>query len=205
MKTKSIITIIASLALASCLTVAFTPCAYAASDAALAVDKAAITTQATAKPKAPSGIKLISRAMGEISLRSDVPNTYFGDDYSYTVRYSYNKNMKGAKTKTSPYCSMNINKMKKGKRVYVQIRTNVKDGDTTLHSAWSKKKSVKVDSKHKYTYTLLKKPKYFNSWDECWAYCKKQPEVSVFMQGYIKLVKKVNGKWVDDTPSLYKN
>lgn len=207
MKAKPIITTIAALALSVCLTTGFAPAAFAAvnTDLAAASTKLAVATQNTktaAKPKTPTKIKLVSRAMGELSISSNVPSSYYGSDYSYTVRYSYKKSMKSAKTKTHPYSSMNINKVKKGKRVYVQIRTNFKDGNKTVHSKWSKVKSVKVDSKHKYTYALLKKKKYFNSWDECWAYCEKQPEVYAFAQNYIMLVKKVNGKWVDDTPPL---
>lgn len=214
-KTKPVISAVACIALAMGLTCALAPAAFAANSQSLTTGDVALTAQEP-NPTVPTvkKVKLKSYAMGEITVIPTEPKidgrnissyryTQTTDGLtlkSYTIRYSYNKKMKGAKTKTSEYGSRSINKLKKGKRVYVQIRVNMNYGDKVVHSAWSKKKSVKVDTKHKYTYALLKKPKYFNSWDECWAYCKKRPEVSVFAQNYIKLVKKVKGKWVDDTP-----
>ena len=208
MKSKSAISAIVGIALAMCLTCVFAPAAFAVDDgASQALSAGTIKAQATAKTpklKKVTSIRLSSAAMGEIRVTCNAPKTPDSLTFkSYTVKYSYKKNMKGAKTKTvktSSNLNMTINKVKKGQRVYVQIRANAKYGNKIVHSAWSKVKSVKVDTKHKYTYTLLKKPKYFNSWDECWAYCEKQPEVTYFNQNCERIVKKVNGVWVDDTP-----
>lgn len=69
----------------------------------------------------------------------------------YQVRYSMEKSMKGAKTKTvkasssaGKKCSLKLSKLKGGKKYYVQIRTYKKVGGKTYYSSWSKAKTVKV-------------------------------------------------------------
>ena len=65
----------------------------------------------------------------------------------YQIRYSLKSSMKGAITKTAKgykRSSLKIQKLKKKKTYYVQIRTYMKTGGKVYYSAWSKKKAVKV-------------------------------------------------------------
>ena len=194
-KTGPAIPTIACAALAMCLACALAPAAFAADAQSLTagtgVDAAAAQTAAkktVPKPKKVTGVKLESRVMREITVFWNAPKSVEGlTDQTYTVRYSYKKNMKNAKSKTTKWPAIEIGKMKTGKKVYVQVRTNAKFGKRTVHSAWSKVKSVRVDTTHKYRYGLIDKDLLFTSVEEIWAYCDKH-KIAARAPGYIEIV-----------------
>lgn len=137
--------------LAACLTVAYAPAAYAANgntNTSLAAGTI-LTTQATKakttpKPKKVSAIKLSSKKAGKATISWKASKVKGLTKQTYTVRYAYNKAMKNAKTKTVKAKKLNLSKLTQGKKLYVQIRTNAKYKNKTLHSKWSAKKTVTV-------------------------------------------------------------
>ena len=99
---------------------------------------------ATPKPRAITSLKLISKKAGKVDASWKASKVRGLTKQTYTVRYSYKKNMAGAKAKTTTKKSLVIKKLKHNKKVYVQVRTNAKYGSKTLHSKWSTKKAVTV-------------------------------------------------------------
>lgn len=151
MKTKSIITIVMCVALAASLAVAYAPAAFAASSnsQALTVGTANVKAQAkkkaTPKPNKVRSLKVASNKAGKATITWKAPKKVKGVKVkSYTVRYAYNKAMKSAKTKTVKTKKLTLSKLKQGKKLYVQIRTNAKYGKKTVRSGWSNVKAVKV-------------------------------------------------------------
>lgn len=149
MKTKSIITIVMCVALAASLAVAYAPVAYAANSGGQALTAGNVNKKATAKKKTPkpkkvSAVKLSSKKVGKAAISWKTSKLKGLKKQTYTVRYAYNKSMKNAKTKTVKTKSATLTKLKQGKKLYVQVRTNARYGKKTLHSAWSGVKAVKV-------------------------------------------------------------
>ena len=154
MKIKSMLSILACFALSVCLITAYAPdSAYAASDAdAQTLTAGTVSTKTTAKKKTPkpkkvSAVKLSSKKVGKATISWKASKVKGLKKQTYTVRYAYNKSMKNAKTKTVKAKSLSLSKLKQGKKLYVQIRTNAKYGKKTLHSKWSGVKAVKVKAK----------------------------------------------------------
>ena len=101
----------------------------------------------TPKPKAVKSLKAASKAAGKAKVIWKASKVKGLKKQTYTVRYSYHKNMKKSKTKTVKKKGVVLSKLKQGKKVYIQVRTNAKYGKKTLHSAWSAKKAVTVKKK----------------------------------------------------------
>lgn len=152
MKTKSIITIAMCVALAACMTVAYAPVAYAANSGGQPLTVGTMSAKVTAKKKTPkpkkvSAVKISSKKVGKATISWKASKVKGLKKQTYTVRYSYAKSMKNAKTKTVKKKSLSLSKLKQGKKLYVQVRTNAKYGKKTLHSKWSGVKAVKVKAK----------------------------------------------------------
>ena len=104
----------------------------------------AAAKKATPKPKKVSAVKLSSKEAGKVKVSWKASKAKGLKSQTYTVRYAYNKAMKKAKTKTVKAKIATLSKLKTGKKLYVQVRTNAKYGKKTLHSKWSTKRVVTV-------------------------------------------------------------
>ena len=98
----------------------------------------------TPQPKAVSQVKLSSESAGNAAVSWKASKVKGLKSQTYTVRYAYDKSMKGAKTKTTTKKSLSLAKLKRGNTLYVQVRTNAKFKNKKLHSKWSKVKKVQV-------------------------------------------------------------
>lgn len=78
-------------------------------------------TKAPAKPKVKS-LKSTARKKVKLTLKNKVKNAK-----GYQIKYSYKKNMKAAKTKTTTRKTYTLKKLKSGKIVYVQVRAYTLD------------------------------------------------------------------------------
>lgn len=90
------------------------------------VGKATISKLSVGKKKVTVTTKKVSGAKG------------------YQIRYGTKKNMKGSKTVTTTVLKKTINKLKKGKRYYFQVRAYKKDSTgAKVYGSWSSKKQCK--------------------------------------------------------------
>ena len=116
MRTKPVISLVACIALSACLAIGFAApavaaeagapgmsCAQAAASGAQTLTVGSLTTQeaaSTPKPKAVTSVKLTSPKYGKATVSWKASKVEGLTNQTYTVRWSYSKAMKNAKTKT---------------------------------------------------------------------------------------------------------
>ena len=84
------------------------------------------TSKTTPTPSKATSVKLASKSAGKAKLTWKASKVKGLTNQTYTVRYSYDKAMKNAKTKTVKAKSFNLSKLKKSKKLYAQVRVNAK-------------------------------------------------------------------------------
>ena len=100
----------------------------------------ALKSVKVAKAPSPEQLMLSTPSKGKVKATWKAPSSTLMKGMTsptYTVRYSYNENMKSAKTKTVKGTAVTLSSLKGGKTVYVQVRTNAKLNGKIVHSPWS--------------------------------------------------------------------